>query len=68
MPVLIRELPRCLSLLATVWLALGVFLLALTPLPAHTEQLGWSPLFWLAMAPASMLAGCRVRGAARVPV
>jgi hypothetical protein len=45
-----------------------VFLLALTPLPAHTEQLGWSPLFWLAMAPASMLAGCRVRGAARVPV
>ena len=65
MPVLVRELPRWLALGAGAWLAFGLFLLLLTPLPAHTERLGWSPLFWLLLAPASMLAGLRLRGTVR---
>ncbi|PWK92520.1 hypothetical protein [Fulvimonas soli] len=62
MPVLIRELPRWLALAACGWLLLGLFLLLLTPLPAHTARLGWSPLFWLALAPLSVLAGTMLRG------
>ncbi|UGB38108.1 hypothetical protein [Frateuria soli] len=46
---------------AGLWLLLGAFLLALTPLPAHTEALGWAPLFWLLLAPLCVLGGLRVR-------
>lgn len=44
-----------------LWLLLGAFLLALTPVPARTEALGWAPLFWLLVAPLCMLAGLRLR-------
>lgn len=46
---------------SVAWLLSGSFLLALTPLPAHTAQLGWSPLFWLLLAPLCLLAGLHVR-------
>lgn len=46
---------------AGLWLLFGGLLLALTPLPAHTEQLGWAPLYWLLLAPLCMLAGLRLR-------
>lgn len=46
---------------AGLWLLLGAFLLALTPLPAHTEALGWAPLFWLLLAPLCVLGGLRLR-------
>ena len=46
---------------AGLWLLLGGFLLALTPLPAHTDALGWSPLYWLLLAPLCVLAGLRLR-------
>ena len=61
MNAFIRDFPRWLALAAMVWLLLGSFVLALTPLPAHTEQLGWSPLFWLLLAPLCVLAGLRLR-------
>ncbi|GFZ88776.1 hypothetical protein [Dyella caseinilytica] len=34
-----------------VWLLAGSVLLATTLVPAHTELLGWSPMFWLLCAP-----------------
>ena len=46
---------------AGLWLLLGSFLLALTPLPTHTEALGWAPLYWLALAPLCVLGGLRLR-------
>jgi len=46
---------------AGLWLVLGAFLLALTPLPAHTDALGWAPLYWLLLAPLCVLAGLRLR-------
>lgn len=46
---------------AILWWLLGAFLLALTPLPAHTDTLGWTPLYWLLLAPSCMLAGLRLR-------
>jgi hypothetical protein len=46
---------------AALWWLLGAFLLALTPLPAHTDTLGWTPLYWLLLAPPCMLAGLRLR-------
>jgi len=46
---------------AGMWLLLGAFVLALTPVPAHTEALGWAPLFWLLLAPLCVLVGLRVR-------
>lgn len=44
-----------------LWLLLGGFLLGLTPLPAHTAALGWTPLYWLLLAPLCVLAGLRLR-------
>ena len=44
-----------------LWWLLGAFLLTLTPLPAHTDTLGWTPLYWLLLAPPCMLAGLRLR-------
>lgn len=46
---------------AGLWLTLGSLLLVLTPLPTHTEALGWAPLFWLLLAPLCMLGGLRLR-------
>lgn len=60
-----RDFFHWLALAAVGWLLLGGFLLALTPLPTHTEQLGWSPLFWLLIAPFSLLAGLHLRSTAR---
>lgn len=34
-----------------LWLLVGSVLLATTLVPAYTELLGWSPLFWLLCAP-----------------
>jgi peptidoglycan/LPS O-acetylase OafA/YrhL len=34
-----------------VWLLIGSLLLASTLVPAHTEWLGWGPMFWLLGAP-----------------
>lgn len=56
-----------------VWLLAGSVLLATTLVPAHTEWLGWAPMFWLLGAPLAvaltleprlpqqLLALCRVR-------
>lgn len=43
------------------WLGVGLFALALTPVPAHTLEAGWSPTFWLVLAPACALLGLRLR-------
>ncbi|HEX5306075.1 MAG TPA: hypothetical protein VFW82_08320 [Dyella sp.] len=43
------------------WLGVGLFALALTPVPAHTVEAGWSPTFWLVLAPACALLGLRLR-------
>lgn len=42
--------------IALAWLAVGASLLVLTPLDAHDESWGWTPLFWLLLAPLSLLA------------
>lgn len=46
---------RIRALIAMAWLAVGTLLLLLTPLSGHSESLGWSPVFWLLLAPASVL-------------
>lgn len=46
---------RLRALVALAWLVGGALLLLLTPLSAHSETLGWTPAFWLLMAPASVL-------------
>ncbi|MGA0587867.1 hypothetical protein ACO2Q2_12170 [Dyella sp. KRB-257] len=43
------------------WLGVGLFALVLTPVPAHTLASGWSPTFWLVLAPACALLGLRLR-------
>jgi hypothetical protein len=45
--------PRHARLLAAslLWLLAGSALLLSTLVPAHTELLGWSPTFWLLLAP-----------------
>ncbi|MGH8213113.1 MAG: hypothetical protein ACREPP_07810 [Rhodanobacteraceae bacterium] len=48
--------PDALTLAAATWLAAGVVLLLLTPLPAHDARTGWSIAFWLLAAPAAVLA------------
>lgn len=60
-----HQFSHWLALGAGAWLLLGGFLLALTPLPAHTEQLGWSPTFWLFCAPLCVLLALPLRSAAR---
>jgi hypothetical protein len=42
--------PRLLAA-ALLWLAGGSVLLASTLVPAYTPWLGWSPFFWLFLAP-----------------
>lgn len=46
--------PRLLTAVA-LWLLGGTALLLTTLVPAHTALLGWSPVFWLALAPLAML-------------
>ncbi len=48
--------PDVLALAAATWLAIGLVLLLLTPMPAHDAQHGWSIAFWLIVAPAAVLA------------
>ncbi|GAA0905073.1 hypothetical protein KR767_06970 [Luteibacter anthropi] len=50
---------RLRALIALAWLAVGSLLLVLTPLSARSDALGWSPLFWLVLAPASVLLAMR---------
>jgi hypothetical protein len=40
---------------ASLWLAAGGMLLLTTLIPAHTDPLGWAPLFWLVGAPLTVL-------------
>src|SRR5574337_1340640 len=47
--------PDPLTLAAATWLACGIVLLGLTPLPLHDANLGWSPAFWLLAAPSLLL-------------
>ena len=52
---------QALAAVSLLWLLFGTFVLVLTPFPAHTAALGWSPLFWLLLAPLCVLGGLRVR-------
>lgn len=52
---------QALAAASLLWLLFGSFVLTLTPVPAHTANLGWSPLFWLLVAPLCVLGGLRVR-------
>jgi len=49
-----------LTLTAATWLACGIVLFGLTPLPWRDATLGWSPAFWLLAAPCLLLAARRV--------
>lgn len=51
---LVRD-PDALTLAAATWLACGVVLLGLTPLPLHAATGGWSLAYWLLGAPALVL-------------
>src|SRR5574337_921736 len=51
----IAHQPDPLTLAAATWLACGIVLLGLTPLPLHDPILGWSPAFWLLAAPGLLL-------------
>ncbi|MGH8118508.1 MAG: hypothetical protein ACREPJ_14620 [Rhodanobacteraceae bacterium] len=53
--------PDVLTLAAATWLACGIVLLGLTPLPLHDATLGWSPAFWLLAAPSLLLLARRAR-------
>ncbi|WIG57074.1 MAG: hypothetical protein OJF61_002862 [Rhodanobacteraceae bacterium] len=48
-----------LTLAAATWLACGLVLFGLTPLPWRDATLGWSPLFWLIAAPCVLLVARR---------
>jgi hypothetical protein len=41
--------------IALLWLIAGAALLLSTLVPAHTALLGWTPAFWLLVAPLSLL-------------
>ncbi|HEX5354348.1 MAG TPA: hypothetical protein VFW60_09725 [Rhodanobacteraceae bacterium] len=57
-PVVVESDP--LTLAAATWLACGIVLLGLTPLPLHDATLGWSPAFWLLVAPSLLLVARRM--------
>lgn len=44
-----------LTLAAATWLACGIVLFGLTPLPWRDATFGWSPAFWLLAAPCVLL-------------
>ncbi|HKV65085.1 MAG TPA: hypothetical protein VJN66_01750 [Rhodanobacteraceae bacterium] len=48
-----------LALAAATWLACGIVLFGLTPLPWRDATFGWSPVFWLVAAPCLLLAARR---------
>lgn len=52
---------RIRALIALAWLALGTLLLLVTPLSGHSEAWGWTPAFWLLLAPASVLVAMNPR-------
>lgn len=54
--------PDALTLAAATWLAAGVVLFGLTPLPLHDPHYGWSLAFWLLCAPGAIIAAKRVIG------
>lgn len=63
--------PDVLTLAGGTWLAAGVVVYLLTPLPFRDAAWGWTPAFWLLLAPAIVLCVQRwcmprvpVRGAA----
>ncbi|WP_266157263.1 hypothetical protein [Dyella silvatica] len=41
--------------IALLWLIVGAALLLSTLVPVHTALLGWTPAFWLLLAPLSLL-------------
>lgn len=47
--------PDPITLAAATWLACGIVLLGLTPLPLRDATLGWSPAFWGLAAPLVVL-------------
>ena len=51
-----------LALAAGTWLACGIVLYGLTPLPLRDAALGWSPAFWLLAAPCLLLVARRAFG------
>lgn len=60
--------PDIVSLAAATWLACGVVLLGLTPLPLRDANLGWSPAFWLLAAPFLLLIAKRLLIPLRSPI
>ncbi|HET6552812.1 MAG TPA: hypothetical protein VFG49_04670 [Dyella sp.] len=40
---------------ALLWLLAGAVLLITTLVPAHTDDLGWTPAFWMLAAPLVLL-------------
>ncbi|WP_036138742.1 hypothetical protein [Luteibacter sp. 9135] len=46
---------RIRALIAMAWMGLGALVLLVTPLSGHSDTLGWTPAFWLLLAPASVL-------------
>ena len=51
-----RREPDVLTLAVVTWLAGGIVLLGLTPLPLRDPRYGWSLTFWLVAAPLALLA------------
>lgn len=51
-PQVVDSNPRARLLVASLlWLSVGSVLLLTTLVPAHTDFLGWTPMFWLLWAP-----------------
>jgi hypothetical protein len=51
-PQVVDSNPRARLLIASLlWLSVGSVLLLTTLVPAHTDFLGWTPMFWLLWAP-----------------
>lgn len=55
--------PDPIILAAAAWLAVGLVLLGLTPLPPHDPRYGWSVMFWLLIAPSVLYASAYVSAA-----
>jgi hypothetical protein len=55
--------PDPITLGAATWLACGIVLLVLTPLPLRNVDLGWSFTFWALAAPSLVLLARRIRRA-----
>lgn len=60
-PLVTPSFTQYVAAIGLCWLLVGAFALVLTPLPARTVGAGWSPLFWLVLAPACALLGLRLR-------